>query len=228
MLPSFWLYFSEQKLGWQGPTDIEAALQEIPTLLPGGEPAEYQELLLQVRDAIAMGLSTGPIITRARGRRDHAELATQAPRRVGQPADRRVPLGAGARCRSPRPRSTSTRTTSWKPVDPAWLAQGVKSPKHLMLDPDNCILCRACEDVCPWNCIYMMSPGIVADAAEDAVGDEVDNATAVFVVDDNACTRCSVCVDRCPTDTLYYARLPEGSKGGQRTMAEVPRRRRSR
>mgnify|MGYP006172244085 CR=1 FL=1 len=34
-------------------------------------------------------------------------------------------------------------------VDPAWLAHGVKSPKHLMLDPDNCILCRACEDVCP-------------------------------------------------------------------------------
>ena len=62
VLPSFWLYFSEQTLGWQGPTDIEAALQEVPTLLPGGEPAEYQELLLQVRDAIAMGLSTVPII----------------------------------------------------------------------------------------------------------------------------------------------------------------------
>ena len=44
-------------------------------------------------------------------------------------------------------------------VDAAWLAQGVKSPKHLMLDPDNCILCRACEDVCPWNCIWMMSAG---------------------------------------------------------------------
>jgi hypothetical protein len=62
VIPSFWLYFSEQTLGWQGPTDIEAALQEIPTLLPGGDPAEYQELLLQVRDAIAMGLSTVPII----------------------------------------------------------------------------------------------------------------------------------------------------------------------
>jgi len=62
VLPSFWLYFSEQTLGWQGPTDIEAALQEVPTLLPGGDPAEYQELLLQVRDAIAMGLSTVPII----------------------------------------------------------------------------------------------------------------------------------------------------------------------
>jgi NAD-dependent dihydropyrimidine dehydrogenase PreA subunit len=106
-------------------------------------------------------------------------------------------------------------------VDPSWLSQGVKSPKHLMLDPDNCILCRACEDVCPWNCILMLSTGIVEGADEEAVGAEIGVATALFVVDDNACTRCSVCVDRCPTDTLYYARLPEGS-GGKRTMAEVP------
>ena len=56
VLPSFWLYFSEQTLGWQGPTDIEAALLEVPTLPPGGDPAEYQELLLQIRDAVAMGL----------------------------------------------------------------------------------------------------------------------------------------------------------------------------
>jgi NAD-dependent dihydropyrimidine dehydrogenase PreA subunit len=106
-------------------------------------------------------------------------------------------------------------------VDPAWLAQGVKSPKHLMLDPDNCILCRACEDVCPWNCIFMLAPGIVEDADSPAAEAEVGTASAIFVVDDNACTRCSVCVDRCPTDTLYYARLPEGG-GGRRTMAEVP------
>jgi hypothetical protein len=62
VLPSFFLYVSEQKFGWQGPTDIEAALEELPTLLPGGEPAVYNELLLQVRDGIAMGLSTVPIV----------------------------------------------------------------------------------------------------------------------------------------------------------------------
>jgi formate hydrogenlyase subunit 6/NADH:ubiquinone oxidoreductase subunit I len=106
-------------------------------------------------------------------------------------------------------------------VDAAWLTQGVRSPKHLMLDPDNCILCRACEDVCPWNCIWMMSTEIVRDTDEEAVEAEVEGSTAIFVVDDNACTRCSVCVDRCPTDTLYYARLPE-APGGRRTMAEVP------
>jgi NAD-dependent dihydropyrimidine dehydrogenase PreA subunit len=106
-------------------------------------------------------------------------------------------------------------------VDPAWLAQGVKSPKHLMLDPDNCILCRACEDVCPWNCIYMLSTEITESADDRATGAEIGTATAIFVVDDNACTRCSVCVDRCPTDTLYYARLP-AEAGGRRAMAEVP------
>jgi NAD-dependent dihydropyrimidine dehydrogenase PreA subunit len=106
-------------------------------------------------------------------------------------------------------------------VDPAWLSQGVRSPKHLMLDPDNCILCRACEDVCPWNCIFMLSPEIVQDAELEPVEAEVRIANAVFVVDDNACTRCSVCVERCPTDVLDYARLPEDT-GGRRTMASVP------
>jgi NAD-dependent dihydropyrimidine dehydrogenase PreA subunit len=106
-------------------------------------------------------------------------------------------------------------------VDPAWLSEGVRSPKHLMLDPDNCILCRACEDVCPWNCIFMLSPDIVQDTQLDPVEAQIHIANAIFVVDDNACTRCSVCVERCPTDVLYYARLPEDT-GGRRTMASVP------
>src|SRR5436853_131960 len=87
-------------------------------------------------------------------------------------------------------------------VDPSWLVENVKSPKHLMLDPDGCILCRACEDVCPWNCIYMLSPRIVENAPDQTVWNVVKRSEAVFVVDDNACTRCSVCVERCPTDVL--------------------------
>ena len=106
-------------------------------------------------------------------------------------------------------------------VDPGWLKEGVKSPKHLMLDPEPCILCRACEDVCPWNCIFMLDPGIVQEAEDQSGEEQVEQAFAIFVVDDNACTRCSVCVERCPSDCLYYARLPEGSEG-QRTMAAVP------
>jgi ferredoxin len=108
-------------------------------------------------------------------------------------------------------------------VDAQWLQQGVKSPKHLMLDPDNCIVCRACEDVCPWNAIWMMSPDIVERTQDPSVEADVESAYALFVVDDNACTRCSVCVERCPSDVLYYARLPEGDVGGgARAMAAVP------
>ncbi len=106
-------------------------------------------------------------------------------------------------------------------VDPEWLKQGVKSPKHLMLDPEPCILCRACEDVCPWNCIFMLDTGIINEVQDDATGELVQRAEAVFVVDDNACTRCSVCVERCPSDCLYYARLPEG-ESGPRNMGAVP------
>jgi len=52
IVPSFWMYFAEQKLGWGGPTDVEAFLQA---------PLS-QEGLLEIRDAIAMGLTTVPII----------------------------------------------------------------------------------------------------------------------------------------------------------------------
>jgi hypothetical protein len=52
VIPSFWMYYAEQKLGWAGPTDIEAFLKA---------PLS-QEGLLQLRDAITMGLTTVPII----------------------------------------------------------------------------------------------------------------------------------------------------------------------
>lgn len=46
VVPSFWMYFAEQKLGWAGPSG-------------GGD------WRLEVRDAIAMALSTGPLLTLA-------------------------------------------------------------------------------------------------------------------------------------------------------------------
>ena len=106
-------------------------------------------------------------------------------------------------------------------VESDWLKEGVKSPKHLMLDPEPCILCRACEDVCPWNAIWMLSPDIVEQSPDASVGSEIKEAYALFVVDDIACTRCSVCVERCPSDCLYYARLPEDT-AGTRPLAAVP------
>lgn len=68
VMSSWWLYYSEQILGWQGPTDLEAFLRD--PFNTGGSPFARDsflwlsnEGLLMLRDAIAMGLSTGPIIT---------------------------------------------------------------------------------------------------------------------------------------------------------------------
>ena len=44
-------------------------------------------------------------------------------------------------------------------VDPNWLQERVKPRRHIALSPELCIPCRACEDVCPWDCIYMLAPG---------------------------------------------------------------------
>lgn len=62
IMPSFWMYYAEQKLNWAGPTDLEAALRQVPTLLPGGQQAVFDQLLLMIRDGVAMGLTTLPFV----------------------------------------------------------------------------------------------------------------------------------------------------------------------
>lgn len=100
-----------------------------------------------------------------------------------------------------------------KVVDPNWLQERVKPKRHIGLDPDLCILCRACEDVCPWDCIYMLSPDIVADAEGENLEKAAQTSEAIFVIDDNECTRCGICVDRCPSDALFYITVGDRAKG---------------
>ncbi len=92
-------------------------------------------------------------------------------------------------------------------VDAEWLQERVKPKRHIGLTAELCILCRACEDVCPWECIFMMSPDIVKDADNPEVTSLAQTAGAVFVIDDNECTRCAICVDRCPSDALWLGRV---------------------
>lgn len=65
VIPSFWMYYAEQKLGWGGPTDLESALKGHWVIFDAvrGFPHLSMGIMLQVRDAIAMGLTTGPFVT---------------------------------------------------------------------------------------------------------------------------------------------------------------------
>jgi formate dehydrogenase (NADP+) beta subunit len=79
----------------------------------------------------------------------------------------------------------------------------------------SCILCNACVDVCPWDCLKIVS---IADIdGGDTLKQVVDFHTGVpleaihsgkqvgmaaMLKDDAACTRCALCADRCPTDAI--------------------------
>lgn len=91
-------------------------------------------------------------------------------------------------------------------VDASWLQERVKPKRHIGLTAELCIMCRACEDVCPWECIYMMSPDIVASADNPNVKTLAEQSAAVFIIDDAECTRCAICVERCPSDALWLGR----------------------
>ncbi|NUN24316.1 MAG: FAD-dependent oxidoreductase, partial [Candidatus Jettenia caeni] len=73
---------------------------------------------------------------------------------------------------------------------------------------EKCILCGGCIDVCPHNCISMVSREYVEDAGildnKDSVPDDWD---AVMVINEEKCIRCGLCVNRCPVDAITMKRF---------------------
>ena len=60
IMPSFWMYYAEQRIGWAGPTDLEAFLRQ-PFGTSITDPLSSYGYVM-VRDAIAMGLTTLPFV----------------------------------------------------------------------------------------------------------------------------------------------------------------------
>ncbi|KKO21051.1 MAG: NAD(P) oxidoreductase [Candidatus Brocadia fulgida] len=73
---------------------------------------------------------------------------------------------------------------------------------------ETCILCGGCIDVCPYNCISMVSREEVEIA--DKSGDEgavTGDWDAVMVLDEEKCIRCGLCVKRCPVNAITMKRF---------------------
>lgn len=73
---------------------------------------------------------------------------------------------------------------------------------------EKCVLCGGCIDVCPHNCISMISRENVENA--DALCDEgaiPGNWDAVMVIDEEKCIRCGLCVKRCPVNAITMRRF---------------------
>ena len=107
-------------------------------------------------------------------------------------------------------------------VDDDWLKTAVKPKRFIDFIPEQCILCEGCVDICPWYCIFMVTPEAVEDSGNVELARQMSDSDILFVIDDNACTRCNLCVERCPTGALVQSEVAGGKKRGARALGKVP------
>jgi len=82
-------------------------------------------------------------------------------------------------------------------------------------DPQKCVLCNRCVDICPDHCLKLV-PVEEIDLAQEYTGAAIEKAglnptkpASAMLKDDEMCIRCGLCAVRCPTDAmtmevLYY------------------------
>jgi len=75
---------------------------------------------------------------------------------------------------------------------------------NIVLDPELCILCAGCVDICPMDCLRIVP-------VEDLDGVASDGPASALILDEDPCIRCALCVERCPTDALSLGQWSESS-----------------
>ena len=77
---------------------------------------------------------------------------------------------------------------------------------NIFIDADKCVLCGGCIDICPHNCIMMVSRDkIEVEGLLD--GSVTEDWDAVMAIDEEQCIRCGLCVKRCPVDAIKMQRF---------------------
>jgi formate dehydrogenase beta subunit len=75
-----------------------------------------------------------------------------------------------------------------------------------VFDGDLCILCNGCVDVCPTDCLKLVSKtAVTGDSFTAAVIEQHTQGSAqasVMLLDPTRCIRCGLCAARCPTDAV--------------------------
>jgi NADPH-dependent glutamate synthase beta subunit-like oxidoreductase len=79
-------------------------------------------------------------------------------------------------------------------------------------DPEKCVLCNRCVDVCPEHCLALVPFEELELPAEErrtlaerAAADSLP--LAAMIKDDDRCIRCGLCAIRCPTDAMTMERF---------------------
>jgi NADPH-dependent glutamate synthase beta subunit-like oxidoreductase/ferredoxin len=79
-------------------------------------------------------------------------------------------------------------------------------------DPEKCVLCNRCVDICPEYCLALV-PIEELELSPEERGEVVRRAEAAglplsaMIKDDERCIRCGLCAIRCPTDAMTMERF---------------------
>jgi NADPH-dependent glutamate synthase beta subunit-like oxidoreductase/NAD-dependent dihydropyrimidine dehydrogenase PreA subunit len=82
-----------------------------------------------------------------------------------------------------------------------------------VFDGERCVLCGGCVDVCPTQCLKLVSLTELErtaslDAAIDAALGDVDGADNTAILkDEDRCIRCALCAMRCPVEAISMERV---------------------
>ncbi|MDR4508359.1 MAG: FAD-dependent oxidoreductase [Candidatus Brocadiaceae bacterium] len=72
---------------------------------------------------------------------------------------------------------------------------------------EKCVLCGGCIDVCPHNCISMVSRENIEDIKVLEEEGAAEDWNAAMVLDEEKCIRCGLCVQRCPVNAITMKRF---------------------
>jgi NADPH-dependent glutamate synthase beta subunit-like oxidoreductase/ferredoxin len=94
---------------------------------------------------------------------------------------------------------------------------------NIMIDPSICILCSACVDICPYDCISM--EGLSRVVKDDPMHQDTEkwkNGGADMIIDEEKCIRCGLCIVRCPTDAISMVQFEVASPNDRWTVSKIP------
>jgi ferredoxin len=83
-----------------------------------------------------------------------------------------------------------------------------------VFDGTRCVLCGGCADVCPTQCLKLVSLSQLAPSFNleatiaETLGPDADRAAhSAILKDEDRCIRCALCAMRCPTDAIIMERV---------------------